>query len=63
MLDDGHDASLIVAKDGDYIVYDVVVLAEGVATHLYARVSEEFFRTNESTLHRVGRSIRVANQP
>ena len=60
-LDDGSEASVIVAKRNGIVTYHVVLLAGDLIINFYAQVSPAFFDAHESTLHRIGRSMRVDN--
>lgn len=58
-LDDGSEASVIVAKNDGVVTYHVVLLASDLIINLYAQVSHAFFDAHEMPLQRVGRSLRV----
>jgi hypothetical protein len=59
LLNDGTQAQLVLGRENGQLVRDMVVITRGVEFHVYAKVSEAFFRANEAALLRVMKGLRV----
>lgn len=62
-LDDGTDARLIVGSEAEMTIRDMVVIARGVEFHVYAQMSEAFYRTNDLTILRVMKGLQILHPP
>jgi hypothetical protein len=58
-LDSDLDAVLIVGRENDRVVQDMVLLSRDVEYHVYVEVDDRFWRENEAVLMSVIRSFRL----
>lgn len=53
VLDNGLDAALILGKENGKVIYEMVLIEEGIEYNFYAEMSEKFFNENEKLLIKV----------
>jgi hypothetical protein len=54
---DGREASLILGKEDNKVIFEIIVLVSDIEYHFYANVTSNFFQTNRDILLRVARSL------